>query len=231
MSTTKLLNVAPRFDQPTEISYKWNQDFIEKYTQCGNDCASEITNLLEHEAEPYRFKSKLRDHNVVVIFDHGIENALIGQNKSKLITVKEAGLLKGKRVFAMACLTAKGLGVEAYHKGCPEYWGAIEPLGFTLEDQHLFGEVFVEGATKRFCENVSIEEVYISMLEHFNAQIAKTSNPWSKMWLQKNAEIWVVWYEDNEPEKLPPKNMWTRFKGWFKELLQLDVRDTGLQLI
>jgi hypothetical protein len=229
MSTTKLLNVAPKFDTPTEVSFEWNKDFVEKCST--HNPPSVITSLLESKAEPIGFKNQLKDHNVLVVFDHGTESAILGQNKSKLLTIKEAGLLKDKKVFAMACLTAKELGVEAYHRGCKEYWGAIEPLGFTLEDAHLFGEVFIEGATKRFCQDIPINEVYMSMIEHFNTQIAKTSNPWSKIWLQKNAEIWVVWYDDNEPERLAPKGLWRRFVEWFREGLELDIRDTGFQLV
>ncbi|MHA1542697.1 MAG: hypothetical protein ACTSQH_06950 [Candidatus Hodarchaeales archaeon] len=227
--TKKLLNVSPKFDKPTEVCTLWNEKFLER---CKTHNPPIITSLLGEDATPVMFMGNLEESDIIVFFDHGIESALIGHNKSKLITIKDADKLKGKKVFAMACLSAKELGVEAYHKGAKEYWGSLESLGFTMEDHELFGEVFVEGAYQRFCEDRPIEEVYQNMINHFEEQKSKTDNPWTKMWLQSNAEMWVVWYQDNIPLPIPEKGLWEKFISWLKKIFGLDVKiDPGMSLV
>ena len=128
----------------------------------------------------------------------------------------------------MACLSAKGLGKKAYEEGCPEYWGAMEAITFTIDDAHLFGEVYIDGAYARFGEGKSIEEVYNSMREHFLSQMEKTNNPWTKIWLQKDHDIWVVWHEGNPPEpnpEPPQSSWWIRLWEWVKSLFGLDVKE------
>jgi len=218
--TEKILNVAPEFDTATEYSFSWNQDFLKKASEYNPE--PEITSLLKGDANKSRFKDELEDNDILIFFDHGNKDVLIGQNKVALLTSSDAHLLNGKKVYTMACLSAQELGKEAFKKGCLEYWGATESIGFTIEDQHLFGEVFVEGAYKRFIEGESIEDVMEQMKNHFTTQIGETKNPWTKIWLQKDSDIWVCWYAKNPPPEEKPLTWWEQFIKWLRRLIGLE---------
>ena len=216
----KILNVAPKFDTATEYSFEWNQDFLERSSH--HNPEPNITNLLEGEASKSRFREELEDNDILIFFDHGNTDVLIGQNRVALLTSSEAHLLNGKKVYTMACLSAKELGKEAFKQGCLEYWGATEPIGFTIDDQHLFGEVFVVGAYQRFIEGESIEEVMDQMKRLFTTQMEKTTNPWTKIWLQKDSDIWVCWNPNNPPEEEKPLSWWEKLIKWLKRLIGLE---------
>ncbi len=209
----KILDFAPKFDTATEYSSEWNKNLLDKF---GED----VTALLEIDATKRNYLNEIPEHDVFIFFDHGNENCLIDQNVRKVVHVGNVDTLKGKRVYAMACLSAKELGSKAYHQGCLEYWGATDVIGFTIDDAHLFGEVYVDGAYARFWEGKPIEEVYQSMREHFILQKTKASNPWTKIWLQKDHDIWVVWHEGNPPpDPNPQKPWWGRLWEWLKGLI------------
>lgn len=219
---TLLLNVAPRFDRATEYSFEWDSNFVDKYGEC--------TSLLEKDAIKSKFDEHLPDHDQIVFFDHGNEKYLIGNDSKPLIDPDEAYKLKDKQIYTMACLSAKELGVAAYRAGCKEYWGAIDSIGFTLIDAHLFGEVFSEGALKRFKDKESIEDTMNSMLEHFDLQQLKTTDPWTKTWLQKDRDMWVVWHEGNPPPEPEPKTWWELLIEWLKKLIGLEYEWTSDEL-
>jgi len=195
--TEKLLVVAPRFDTATEYSFDWAGDFLKIIEDNPN---VEYSALLKDMATKRNFDQFMPLHDILIFFDHGIKDALIGQGLEKLVTNVTAGKFAGKKVFTMACLSALELGKYAYHSGCLEYWGATESIGFTLVDADLFGEVFVQGAYERFVLGLPIEEVMENMQNHFVEQMDKTTNPWTKVWLQKDKDMWVCWHEGNKPE-------------------------------
>ena len=214
----EIIVFAPKFDTATEYSFEWGKNLIGKFSE-------EITTLLETDATQRNFLKAISEHDIFIFFDHGIDDGLIDQNKRKFIYVGNAGILKNKRVYAMACLSAKELGVKAYHEGCLEYWGATDAITFTIDDAHLFGEVYVDGAYARFGEGKPIKEVYQSMKDHFISQKAKTNNPWTKIWLQKDRDMWVVWYDEDAPEPERPKPWWVRLWEWLKNLIGLGVAE------
>ncbi len=214
----KILNFAPRFDTATEYSYEWNNNLLAKFPSDEN-----ITSLLDLNATKSKYLNEIEDHDVFIFFDHGIDDGLIDQHRRKFLYLGNADTLKGKRVYTMACLSAKELGKKAYHEGCLEYWGATDAITFTIDDAHLFGEVFVDGAYARFGEGKSIEEVYKLMREHFISQKLRASNPWTKIWLQKDHDMWVVWHKGNPPPNPePPKPWWVRLWKWLKDLIGLE---------
>jgi len=217
----KILDFAPKFDTATEYSAEWNKNLLDKFGSGEN-----ITPLLESNATKRNYLNEIPDHDVFIFFDHGNKDCLIDQNKRKVVYTGNADTLKDKRVYTMACLSAKELGTKAYYEGCLEYWGATDAITFTIDDADLFGEVYVDGAYARFGEGKSIEEAYKSMKDHFILQKSKTINPWTKIWLQKDHDMWVVWHEGNPPsEPEPPKPWWVRLWEWLKNLIGLDAAE------
>lgn len=209
----KILVFAPKFDTATEYSSAWAQSFIDKIK---NDPYVNYSSLLENDAIKRNFDAIMPYHDELIFFDHGNKDGLVGNDSRMIVTKISVGKLTGKRVFAMACLSALELGALAYHSGCLEYWGATDVIGFTLADADLFGEVYVEGAYQRFVEDKPIDEVMINMKNHFDTQKDKTLNPWTKIWLEKDKDIWVCWYCDNPPEK--PKEL-----TWWEKLIKFII--------
>jgi len=207
--TDKMLVFAPRFDTATEYSFQWAQSFIDKIKEQSVDYST----LLEEDAIKRKFDEEIPYKDILVFFDHGGKDGLFGNDGKKIVTKISVGKLCGKKIFTMACLSALELGALAYYSGCPEYWGAIESIGFTLVDADLFGEVFVEGAYSRFIEDKTISEVMEQMKNHFDSQKEKTNNPWTKIWLEKDKDMWVCWCCDNPPEK--PKEL-----TWWEKLIE-----------
>ena len=220
--TDKILNVAPRFDDVTEYSIAWSKDFLAQAD------STEITSLLEKDAIKSKFRQEIDNHDVFIFFDHGNEEGLIDNNSQYLIRTSDAFRLNGKKVFAMACLSAKKFGKKAFEEGCVEYWGAVESIGFTVDEATLFGEVFVVGAYDRFITEKDVDVVYDSMLAHFLEQIGKTDNPWAKIWLQKDHDMWVVWYEDNPPPNDESKTWWQLLIEWIKKMIGWDFQEMWL---
>jgi len=215
----RLLLVAPRFDTATEYSFEWATAF---HDMIKDDPDIEYTTLLEALANKNEFDAKMPYHDVLVFFDHGVKDALIGQNLAKLVKTVSVGKLTGKKVFTMACLSASELGVHAFHNGCLEYWGATESIGFTLVDADLFGEIFVRGAYQRFVEGLSIDEVLTNMDTHFVEQMDKTQNPWTKMWLQKDRDMWICWHEGNKPKEPKSLSIWRIIFELLLEIFGMD---------
>lgn len=215
----KILDVAPCFDSASMCSFKWNGDLLTKL----RFASIPITFLLQQNAVSSLFKQHVGDHEIIIFFDHGNEDLLVGNDQTALLTSKDVALLKDKKVFAMACLSAKKLGVEAYKAGCLEYWGAVESIGFIPEEEALFGEVFIEGAYKRFGEEKTIEETLQSMKQHFDEQKNKTINPWTKIWLEKDKNMWVCWYEGNKPVEEPEPQ-----KTWLQKLIDFIKKIIGI---
>ena len=212
----KILNVAPRFDDATNYSFEWNQAFLDKVADLGVD--GKITMLLEDDAIKSKFREFIGEHDTLLFFDHGIDNRLVGQGGVTIVSTADAQYLDGKQVFAMACLSAKGLGPKAINEGAIEYWGAVESIGFTLEDAWLFGEVFIDGAYSRFIEKMSIDDVLQNMKDHFDLQKTKTDNPWTKVWLQKDKDMWIVLQEGDVP---PPEKSWLeKLWKWICDLIE-----------
>jgi len=190
----KCLFVAPRSDEATEYSFSWASKLL---TKIGNSL--NLIKLLQNDAVYFKMNQYINSVTSMIFFDHGNEECLVGQDGFAFMDMDDTSELKDKKVYTMACLSAKKFGAEAYNKGCKEYWGAVEAIGFTLEEADLFGDVYIEGAYKRFVENKSIEETYQSMQDHFDQQKTIAVNPWTKIWLQKDKDMWVVWHSGNPP--------------------------------
>ena len=216
-----MLGIAPRFDSATECSFSWFLKFLAEYNKSP---PKPIKSLTENDAVRKNVLVELPNVESIIFFDHGMETALIGQDKNAVINTGDVQKLSGKKVYTMACLSAKVLGVEAYKNGCKEYWGAVESIGFTPQYADLFGEVYIQGAVGRFRDNIPIEENMKKMKDHFMANIEKTSDPWTKIWLQKDHDMWVCYHEGNPPSDQPevPKS-WLQiiidFLNWLIGLL------------
>jgi len=189
-----MVNISPSYDSPTEYSRSWNQKLLE--TELGDNID---INLIGDDATRENFVSAIDGTPRVIHFGHGSENALIGQNSELIVDSGKALELKDKKVYTMSCLSAKVLGVEAYKRGCKEYWGAIEPIGFVPEEDELFGEVYNLGAYQRFYEKLPIKDVLKNMEDKFNENMDKAVDPWTRVWLRADRDSWRCWSDETPP--------------------------------
>jgi hypothetical protein len=113
--------------------------------------------LLRGDAVRAKVEAKIRSLNpdLVVFYDHGDEESLIGADGGPCLDVDNAALLAGREVYTLACLSAKRLGVEAWRKGCKAYWGYVEEFGFTLDELDAFEELAGIGLLARVLQGMS----------------------------------------------------------------------------
>ena len=191
-----MLDIAPRFDDATEYSFLWNGDLVQKLLP--SFPAMQL--LLEDEVLREKFEPKAPNHDIIIFYDHGNETSLIEQGgNGAIIDLANVNLLKGKAVYTMACLSAKELGVKAWQKGCLEYWGSKELIGFTPDDHELFKECYNLGAVLRFVDKRLIKECLESVKSLFTANMEKTDDPWAQTWLRCDRDSWVCWSDETPP--------------------------------
>lgn len=195
------LVVAPKFDPATEYSHAWAMRLL-------YEDGFKTDYLLDEfgaTKDSFDVNWPILDPDVLIFYDHGNETGLIANPEEgsdrieHLLHISKVHKLKNKAVFAMACLSAKEFGLEAYKAGCNEYWGAVESIGFTPADEEMFGEVFNLGVVKRFQDGLSIKDTLKVMEEKFNENIDKATNPFTKTWLRKDRDMWRCWSDETPP--------------------------------
>jgi len=145
----KAILVRPKFDSATEHTFAFAEDILK---QCG-EAGIDVVELAEGEAVKDRVEEELKKGTDLFIFyDHGSEDALIGQDEKPVIDLNNCHWLAGKEVYTLACLSAKKLGAEIWRqKG--KYWGYTEVVGFTTDALNEFKEAFNCGFCYLFLES------------------------------------------------------------------------------
>lgn len=138
--------VAPKFDDATEYSYKWAEKLRE---QIGNQM--DLILLLVSDAIREKVETALKENTdaMLIHYDHGNEDALIGQDTQPVVDLGNVSLLEGRESYNMNCLSAKTLGKEAYENGCLAYWGYVEVVSFTTDAEQDFCTAFNYGLLLR----------------------------------------------------------------------------------
>ncbi|GAI05363.1 unnamed protein product [marine sediment metagenome] len=153
---TKALLVRPRFDEPTQHSFAFAGEILQWCRQA-KPLIVDVIELAEGEAIRARVEQELTpDVDLFIFYDHGDEDALIGQDEKPVIDLENAGLLAGKEVFTLACLSAKDLGPAVWRQG-GTYWGYVDVFSFTTDSLAEFQEAancgfkfrFIEGDTRQ----------------------------------------------------------------------------------
>jgi len=179
-----MLGTAPKFDDATQYSFKWYQELAKEIHP--------TEELLESNAVRSKFAVSMPNHGILIFYDHGDEDRLIGNDGNPILDLNNVELVSNKEVYTMCCLAAKKLGVEAYKKNCI-WWGYTEVFGFTVEDEHLFMEAANIGAIYRFKYNSSWKECLELAKEKFTGIIDTAIDPWTKVWARSNRDCLVCY--------------------------------------
>jgi hypothetical protein len=192
-----ILNIAPRFDDATEYSFRWNRRLMA-------EVPGEKVELLEGDAVRAKVEEKLRSlkPGLVVFYDHGDVDRLVGNDGAPCIDLDNASLLDGAEVYTMACLSARELGVEAWRRGCGAYWGYVEEFGFTVDDMEMFEELAGLGLLARLLKGMSWAEAKKEVQAKADYMIDKAlskGNFAAAMLIRENTDALRVW-DGEKPE-------------------------------
>ncbi|MBA7521942.1 hypothetical protein ES705_14054 [subsurface metagenome] len=150
----KAILCRPKFDEPTQHSFAFAGEILQWCRQAGID----ILELAEDDAVRLAVENSLQTFNpdIFIFYDHGSEDALIGQDEKAVIDLKNCDRLAGKEVFTLACFSAKDLGPAVWRQG-GTYWGYVDAFSFTTDSLAEFQEAancgfkfrFIEGDTRQ----------------------------------------------------------------------------------
>lgn len=192
-----LLEVAPCFEQITEYSLRWSQrlheELGEKHVSCLRDTA--VRDVFEDYVEEY-------DPELITFYDHGNEDVLVGNDEKPLLDTGNVGILKGRDMYTMACLSAKRLGADAYRKGCRAYWGYTQPFSFVTTDEEIFSILANMGLILKRKERLSWEECVSRVKDAYNKRIEELGdegNPWTIIALISDRDCLVCWTDVTQP--------------------------------
>lgn len=145
----KAILVRPRFDDATKHTYAFADEILAICRKAG----IEVVELAEGEAVRKRVEQELAagDVDLYIQYDHGNEDALIGQDEKACIDGRNCKLLANKDVYTLACLSAKSLGVDIWNQG-GKYWGYVEIVSFTTDALEEFQRAFNCGFEFRFID-------------------------------------------------------------------------------
>lgn len=180
------LLIRPKFDTATEYSYKWAEQIAdetkEKFTLI--DIGGRRVGRGEVE-DAIRSKDPI----LIVFYDHGVENGWMGSESEAVIDVNNVGLLSGRIAYSMSCLSAKGLGVQAYRSNCKVFVGYNEEFVFTTQDEKIFGDCANYGLLLWLDGESNWATIKQKWIEFWNKMIDSASDPWTKMWLRHDRDI------------------------------------------
>lgn len=139
--------IRPSFDEATKHSFNFAEEIVE-YLKEG---MFDYLDLPKQDA--------IKDNSVQVMkqfptaniihYDHGSENAIIGNDGEPIIDLTNNSLLKGRECYNMNCLSAKGLGADSYRRYGTIYWGSWKVIAFTTDVVDDFQRAFNFGIIQR----------------------------------------------------------------------------------
>jgi len=195
----KALLVRPRFDDATEHTFAFAGDILEKCRQAG----IEVVELAESEAVREKVEEQLRKGvDVFIFYDHGDEDALIGQDEKPVIDLSNCHFLKEKETYTLACLSAKKLGVEVWRRG-GKYWGYTEVVGFTTDSLKEFQEAFNCGFCYLFLEGETHQAALDRARETFDRlaeELVSQGKIMAAIFMRQNRDS-LVSYNAHGPEE------------------------------
>jgi hypothetical protein len=211
----KAVLCRPRFDSATEHTFAFAAEILQWCQQAGIS----VIELAEGQAVRQRVEQELTEGvDLFIFYDHGNEDALIGQDEKAVIDLKNCDRLAGKEVFTLACLSAKNLGPEVWRKG-GTYWGYTEVVSFATEPDTLpsFQEAFNCGFRYRFIEGDSHESALTRAKEtftHLAFELVDAGKTFAAIFMRENGDN-LVYLDAHEPEEK---------EGCLLTLLKLPIR-------
>ena len=198
-SEMKAILCRPRFDSATEHTFAFAAEILRWCKQAGIS----IIELAEGEAVRARVEQELAaGFDLFIFYDHGSENALIGQDEKAVIDLKNAGLFSNKEVFTLACLSAKELGPEVWRKG-GTYYGYVDVFSFTMDALPSFQEAVNCGFHYRFIEGDSRQSTLTRAKETFTrlaSELIDAGKTLAAICMSENGKN-LVYLNAHEPEE------------------------------
>ena len=190
--------MAPCFEEVSTISLKWNQRLMAALRGCV------FTQLLGGEATRLNYMEAAKDPQIrtIVFYDHGSSQGLVEDGGAGYI-LDEAnlGTVKGREVYTMCCLTAGGLGEEAYRRGTPIWWGYRREFSFMAAKEETYGRLANMGLLLVKNDGLSWRQAYDAVIAAFNEEIkaAEIGDPWVEITLVNDRDALVCWADWNPP--------------------------------
>ena len=198
----KAVLVRPRFDEVTPYSFAFAAEILQWCREAGIDTIE----LAEGEAIRARVEEELaKEIDLFIHYDHGNEDALIGQDEKAVIDLSNCALLALKETYTLACLSAKSLGVEVWRRG-GKYWGYTEVVSFTTDALPEFQESFNCGFHYRFIEGDSHQNALNRAKEVFTSlsfELVDAGNTFAALCMRQNRDS-LVYYNAHTPEEEKP---------------------------
>jgi len=198
----KALLVRPNFDSATEHTFAFAAEILQRCQDAGIDTIE----LAEGEATRARVEEELaKGVDLFIHYDHGDEDALIGQDEKAVIDMKNCGLLADKEVYTLACLSAKTLGAEVWRKG-GTYWAYVEVVSYTTDALAEFQEAFNCGFCYRFIEGDSHKNALKRAKEVFtdlSYKLVDSGKTLAAICMRQNRDN-LVYYNADKPEEEKP---------------------------
>ena len=198
----KAILVRPRFDEVTPYSFAFAAEILQWCQQAGIS----VVELAEGEAIRARVEEELaKGIDLFIHYDHGNEDALIGQDEKAVIDLNNCHLLASKETYTLACLSAKSLGVEVWRRG-GKYWGYTEVVSFTTDALPAFQESFNCGFKFRFIEGDSHQDALARAKETFGdlaLMLVDVGNTFAAICMRQNRDS-LVYYNANKPGEEKP---------------------------
>jgi len=195
----KVVLVRPRFDEVTPYTF----DFAAEILQWCQETSIDTIELAEGEAIRARVEEELaKGVDLFIHYDHGNEDALIGQDEKAVIDLNNCHLLASKETYTLACLSAKSLGVEVWRKG-GKYWGYTEVVSFTTDALAEFQQAFNCGFHYRFIEGDSHQNALKRAKEVFtdlSFMLVDDGKTLAALCMRQNRDS-LVYYNGQKPEK------------------------------
>ena len=194
----KAILVRPNFDSATEHTFAFAEDILSQCREAGID----VVELADGEAVKKRVEEELqKGTDLFIFYDHGSEDALIGQDEKPVIDLSNVSSLKDKEVYTLACLSADKLGAAVWAQG-GKYWGYTEVVGFTTDALPEFGQAFNCGFCYLFIDGLEHTQALDLAKETFDQlalDLLSKGNIIAAIFMRQNKESLVSLHPGNEP--------------------------------
>jgi len=207
----KALLVRPKFDSATEHTFAFATEILQWCQQAGIS----VIDLAEDQAVRGRVEQEFtpppgsippypefKPVDLYIHYDHGSEDALIGQDEKAVIDINNCSLLANIETYTLACLSAKKLGVEVWRKG-GTYWGYVDVFSFTTDSLPEFQEAANCGFHYRFIEGDTHQNALSRAKETFERlalELVDAGKTFAGLCMRSNRDA-LVYYNAHKPEE------------------------------
>ena len=140
------LLMATNYDTASNCTFGWPKQMGKHYNSIYK---------VEEDAVRSKFEDNIEGCKQFIFYGHGNSNKLVGQDKNALCDFANAGLLKGKRVYAVSCLSGRKLGPYAVKHGAERYIGWDTTFVWTIPMQDKFKTFTYKIGTKMRDKNLN----------------------------------------------------------------------------